>query len=151
MSSGSTSWQTRIGEVLSLHVFTPAHALGIEDGRNTHSDAFDEPPAQSGSARAAVEATYRLLSAFERGLERPDQAEQLIQATLDPMLQASATGVSVNITPGPEWQAERNRRLALEHSITTPIHAQSTPYGGSSEGLRSVEGVLSGEGVGGDG
>ena len=61
-----------------------------------------------------------MLSAFERGLEHPDQAEQLMEATLDPMLQASPAGVSVNVTPGPEWEAERNRRLALEHGITAP-------------------------------
>ncbi|WP_112245642.1 hypothetical protein [Kribbella monticola] len=106
--------------VQSLHVFTPAHAVGIDDGRNTHSDAFDEPPVQSGSTRAAVEATYRLLSAFERGLDRPDQAEQLMHATLDPMLQPAPTGVTVNVTPGPEWAAERDRRLGLEHGTAAP-------------------------------
>ncbi len=112
--------------VQSLHVFTPAHAIGIEDGRNTHSDAFDEPPAESGSTRAAVEATYRLLSAYERSLSRPDQAEHLLQTTLDPMLQPSPAGVTVNLHPTPTWETERNRRLALEHGITPVPAAELT-------------------------
>ena len=40
--------------VQSLHVFTPVHAVGIDDGKNTHSDEFDTPPATSGSTRACI-------------------------------------------------------------------------------------------------
>ncbi|TDW75288.1 hypothetical protein [Kribbella pratensis] len=104
--------------VVSLHVFTPAHAVGVDDGRNTHSDEFDTPPATSGSTRAAVEATYRMLRSYE--LNRGSSLENALQADLGPMLQPSPAGVTVSLHPSREWTLERNRRLALEHGVITP-------------------------------
>ncbi|GAA1598214.1 hypothetical protein GCM10009789_60240 [Kribbella sancticallisti] len=103
--------------VLSLHVFTPAHVLGIDDGRNTHWDEFDRPPVESGTTRAAVEATYRMLKAHEtRFGQDPEQAGRTLRAALEPMLRATAAGVTVHVTPSREWAAERDRRLTLERA-----------------------------------
>jgi hypothetical protein len=104
--------------VVSLHVFTPAHAVGVDDGRNTHSDEFDTPPASSGSTRAAVEATYRMLRSYE--LNRGSSLENALQADLGPMLRPSPAGVTVSLHPSREWTLERNRRLALEHGVIRP-------------------------------
>jgi hypothetical protein len=104
--------------VVALHVFTPAHAVGVDDGRNTHSDEFDTPPATSGSTRAAVEATYRMLRSYE--LNRGSSPANGLQADLGPLLRPSAAGVTVSLHPSREWTLERNRRLALEHGVITP-------------------------------
>ncbi|WP_350277512.1 hypothetical protein [Kribbella sp. HUAS MG21] len=102
--------------VQALQVFTPFHALGIEDGRNTHADEFDKPPLHSGSTRAATEATYQLLRAHELGRDKPlEQALEAHREALGPLLRVSASGVTVNLHPTREWSAERDRRLALEH------------------------------------
>ncbi|MGZ0147287.1 hypothetical protein ACXJJ3_09460 [Kribbella sp. WER1] len=107
--------------VQSLHVFTPSHAVGIDDGKNTHSDEFDRPPVDSGSTRAAVEATYRMLASYESHRdEAPDVADRARRADLGPMLRPAAAGVAVNLHPTREWTAERNRRLALEHGVLRP-------------------------------
>ena len=104
--------------VQSLHVFTPAHAIGADDGRNTHSDEFDQPPVDSGSTRAAIEATYRMLRSYELNRDAPpDVADRARRADLGPMLRPSAAGVGVNLVPDRAWTAERNRRLALEHGV----------------------------------
>ncbi|WP_433167471.1 hypothetical protein [Kribbella sp. CA-247076] len=140
--SGAHAWREEsvydgdpTAAVQSLHVFTPAHAVGIDDGRNTHFDQFDEPPATSGSTRAAVEATYRMLLAHELNREKsPQEAARALRADLEPMLRPSATGVTVNLNPGREWTAERNRRLALEHGVLRP-----GPSGGE---LSRLSGVL---------
>ncbi|MFC0625739.1 hypothetical protein [Kribbella deserti] len=103
--------------VQSFHVFTPAHAVGIDDGKNTHADEFDKPPIESGSARAATEATFRLLQAHEQGYRTsPDQARAELWKALGPMVTPSASGVTVNTAPTAEWAAERDRRVALEHN-----------------------------------
>jgi hypothetical protein len=121
--------------VQSLHVFTPAHAVGIDDGRNTHSDEFDRPPVNSGSTRAAIEATYRMLRTHELNREKsPEEAVRALRADLGPMLRPSKSGVTVNLHPTPEWTAERNRRLALEHGVLRP--------GPSNEELTRLSGVL---------
>lgn len=107
--------------VQSLHVFTPAHAVGAEDGRNTHADEFDQPPVDSGSTRAAVEATYWMLRSYELNRNRPsDLADRARRADLGPMLRPSASGVTVSLHPDRAWTAERNRRLALEHGVLQP-------------------------------
>ncbi|ONI76675.1 hypothetical protein BWI15_05100 [Kribbella sp. ALI-6-A] len=121
--------------VRALHVFTPAHLVGIDDGRNTHAGAFDQPPARSGTVRAAVEATYRILTAHELGLRDPGRAELVLRETLEPLVRASDAGVVVGLLPDTEWRAERDRRLELDKSA----------------GQRPVEGgigVLSDGGVG---
>ncbi|TWD82927.1 hypothetical protein FB561_4077 [Kribbella amoyensis] len=125
--SGAHAWRAEavyLGDptapVESLHIFTPSHMVGFEDGLNTHSDEFDEPPAASGSTQAAVEATYRMLRAYELGRQDPGQAELLIAQTLEPMTRASPNGVTVNLHPSREWEQERNRRLALEHGVLQP-------------------------------
>jgi hypothetical protein len=103
--------------VQSLQVFTPLHVVGIEDGKNTHADEFDQPPTSSGSARAAVEATYRLLCAYELNREEPlGQAVTAHREALGPILRPSSAAVTVNLRPTPEWAAERDRRLALERA-----------------------------------
>jgi hypothetical protein len=91
--------------IQSLQVFTPAHVVGIKDGKNTHHDEFDQPPAASGSARAAIEATYQLLRCHELDLDRE---------ALRDLFRPSAAGVIVNLRPDQAWSAERDRRLALE-------------------------------------
>ncbi|GAA1578601.1 MULTISPECIES: hypothetical protein [Kribbella] len=107
--------------VRSLHVFTPVHAVGVDDGRNTHSDEFDRPPVNSGSTRAAVEATYRMLRGYELNRSSPpDVADRARRADLGPTLRPSAAGVTVSLHPDREWTAERNRRLALEHGVLRP-------------------------------
>ncbi|HWD80666.1 MAG TPA: hypothetical protein VG497_17345 [Kribbella sp.] len=107
--------------VQSLHVFTPAHAVGVEDGKNTHADEFDEPPVNSGSTRAAIEATFRMLHSYELNRNAPpDVADRDRRADLGPMLRPSASGVTVSLHPDRAWAAERNRRLALEHGVLRP-------------------------------
>jgi hypothetical protein len=91
--------------IQSLQVFTPAHVVGINDGKNTHHDEFNQPPAASGSTRAAIEATYRLLRCHELNLDTE---------ALRGLFRPSSAGVIVNLRPGQEWAAERDRRLALE-------------------------------------
>ncbi|WP_432948470.1 hypothetical protein ACQPXM_13815 [Kribbella sp. CA-253562] len=110
--------------VQALHVFTPGHLIGIDDGRNTHAGAFDQPPAGSGTVRAAVEATYRILAAHELGLRDPDLAELVLRETLEPLVRASGAGVVVSLVADARWRAERDRRLEL----------------GKSAGQRPVEG-----------
>lgn len=101
--------------VQSLHVFTPAHAVGINDGRNTHADVFDQPPAESGSTRAAIEATYQMLRSYELNRDKPlEEAQRAHRADLGPLLRPTPSGVKVNVHPNREWQAERDRRVALE-------------------------------------
>ncbi|HET6739875.1 MAG TPA: hypothetical protein VFH76_13100 [Kribbella sp.] len=121
--------------VQSLHVFTPAHAVGVDDGRNTHSDEFDKPPATSGSTRAAIEATYRLLRSSElsRGLA-PEAADRARRNELAPLLRPSPSGVTVNLHPTQEWTLERNRRLALEHGVLRP--------GREADEIKRLAGVL---------
>jgi hypothetical protein len=102
--------------VRALHVFTPAHLLGLDDGRNTHAGAFDQPLAGSGTVRAAIEATYRILAAYERGLRDPDRAELVQREALEPLVRASDEGVVVSLAAGTEWRAERDRRLELDKS-----------------------------------
>ncbi|TCC32522.1 hypothetical protein [Kribbella sindirgiensis] len=107
--------------VVSLHVFTPMHAMGIDDGKNTHADEFDTPPATSGSVRAATEATYRMLRSYELNRDlAPDAADRARRNDLAPMLRPSPSGVTVNWYPSREWTLERNRRLALEHGVLQP-------------------------------
>ncbi|MFD3399706.1 hypothetical protein ACFWUU_03465 [Kribbella sp. NPDC058693] len=105
--------------VESLHVFTPVHSVGIDDGKNTHSDEFDRPPASSGSTRAAVEATYRMLRSYERNRNKsPDVADRYRRQDLGEMLRPSPGGVTVNLHPSREWAAERDRRMGLERAQT---------------------------------
>jgi hypothetical protein len=107
--------------VQSLHVFTPVHAVGIDDGKNTHSDEFDTPPATSGSTRAAIEATYRMLRGYELNRDlAPEAADGVRRNDLAPMLRPSPSGVTVNLHPGREWTLERNHRLALEQGVLQP-------------------------------
>ncbi|MFF0270358.1 hypothetical protein [Kribbella sp. NPDC004536] len=121
--------------VQSLHVFTPVHAVGAEDGRNTHADEFDEPPVNSGSTRAAIEATYWMLRSYELNRNRPsDLADRARRADLGPMLRPASSGVTVNLVPDRAWQAERNRRLALEHGVIQP--------GPEADELARLAGVL---------
>ncbi|GAA1509260.1 hypothetical protein GCM10009741_02590 [Kribbella lupini] len=110
--------------VRALHVFTPSHLLGRDDGRNTHFGAFDQPPAGSGTARAAVEATYRILRAHELGRRDPERAELLVGDLVEPLLRAHADGVQVCLVPDEPWRAERDRRLERDK---TP---GQTPDGG---------------------
>jgi hypothetical protein len=100
--------------VRALHVFTPAHLVGIQDGRNTHFGAFDEPPAGSGTARAAVAATYRILRAYELGRRDPARAEILVGELVEPLLRAHVDGVRVCLLADEQWRAERDRRLELD-------------------------------------
>lgn len=103
-------------EIESFNVFTPLHVIGLDKERNTHHDAFDKPDAFSGSARAATEATYRVLMAHEAGIEQPERAAGLMEATLGPMTRGAAN-VGVNLSSSdPAWQAERGTRLAMEQS-----------------------------------
>jgi hypothetical protein len=102
--------------VRCLHVFTPAHLAGIDDRRNTHAGAFDQPPARSGTVRATIEATYRILVAHELGLRDPDQADLLLRETLEPLVRPSGEGVVVSLVPDTAWRAERDRRLELDKS-----------------------------------
>lgn len=108
--------------VQSLHVFTPGHAIGLDDGRNTHVDEFDKPLAESGSARAATEATYRLLAVYEESYRSgPEQAEREFRRVLGPMIEPSPAGVVVNLDPEDRhWQAERDRRLEQELAPAGP-------------------------------
>lgn len=141
--------------IQSLHVFTPLHAVGIDDGKNTHSDEFDKPPVNSGSARAATEATYRLLRVHEEGHRTsPGQAQAELWKTLGPMVAPSASGVTVNTSPNAEWAAERDRRVALEHAppklqptaeSPTPVQAAEQAGGKtlSADELRVLGDVLS--------
>lgn len=110
--------------VRALHVFTPSHLLGRDDGRNTHADAFDHPPAGSGTTRAAVGATYRILRAYELGRRDPAGAETLLADLVEPLLRACADGVQVCLRADEQWRAERDRRLELDK---TP---GQTPEGG---------------------
>ncbi|MEV8372722.1 hypothetical protein AB0P21_08285 [Kribbella sp. NPDC056861] len=121
--SGAHAWRDKAvyegkvdAAIESLHVFTPSHVVGLDDGRNTHADEFDQPGARSGTTRAAVEATAAMLIAHERALEQPAQAEALMRAALDPMLRASPNGVTVNLRPDAAWQAERDLRVSLEQA-----------------------------------
>lgn len=107
--------------VRSLHVFTPWYLVGVADARNTHSDEFDFPPVRSGSSRAAVEATRRMLEAHEQGVR--GAPEQALQAALAPLMRPTATGVTVSLGRTSHWQAERDRRAALEHG---PAEARRT-------------------------
>ncbi|WP_371400975.1 hypothetical protein OHA10_23725 [Kribbella sp. NBC_00662] len=105
--------------VQSLHVFTPVHSVGIDDGQNTHSDEFDKPPVTSGSTRAAIEATYRMLRSYERNRNKaPDVADRYRRHDLIEMLRPSPAGVVVNLHPTREWAAERDRRMGLERAQT---------------------------------
>lgn len=98
-----------------FHVFTPAHSIGLKDNRNTHADEFDQPPTRSGSVRAAVEATYRMLTAHEQSQGADvDRAGLTMWRLVGPLMRGSAAGVGVNLAPDHHWQAERDRRLALE-------------------------------------
>ncbi len=97
-----------------LQVFTPSHLLAIDDSRNTHAGDFDRPPAGSGTASAATQATYRLLVAHELGLREPDRAEALVQEIVEPLVRASADGVQVALRADERWRAERDRRLELD-------------------------------------
>jgi len=143
--SGAHAWREDVvytGDLLaplqSFHVFTPGHAIGVEDGRNTHADEFDEPPAESGSTRAAVEATFRVLQTHEQSYgTSPDQAEVAMRQTLGPMVGASPSGVTVNTEPNPQWEAERDRRLGIEQQSAT---AAKEP---EPEELRRLGDVLS--------
>ncbi|ADB31494.1 hypothetical protein Kfla_2420 [Kribbella flavida DSM 17836] len=119
--------------VSKLHVFTPLHAVGIDDGKNTHADEFDKPPAASGSTEAAIEATYRMLSAHERGLRDPDRAEELLRETMEPLLQPSARGVEVSLTPDAAWQAERDYRMGVEQG-TIPLPEPGVQHYGAESG-----------------
>lgn len=103
--------------VEKFNVFTPLHVIGLDDRRNTHDDRFDKPDIWSGSARAATEATYRLLTAHEAGVGRPpEQAARLMATTLDPMTTGAAE-IGVNLdSEDPAWRAERDTRLEREHS-----------------------------------
>jgi hypothetical protein len=121
--SGAHAWREKsvydgdpTARVESLNVFTPGHAIGIDDGKNTHVDEFDKPLAGSGPVRAANEATYRLLAAYEGSFRHPpEQAEREYRRALGPMLQPSPAGVTVNLDPDDRhWQAERDQRLELE-------------------------------------
>lgn len=119
--SGAHAWREKSvyegradAPVESLHVFTPAHVVGIDDGRNTHADEFDQPLAHSGSTRAAIDATAALLISHEKALEAPKQAEALVATALNPMLAASPAGVQVNLKPDGIWKAERDLRVSLE-------------------------------------
>jgi hypothetical protein len=107
--------------VLALNVFTPGHVIGLGDGRNSHADVFDRPPAGSGTTRAAVEATYRMLRAHEAGLTAdPQQAAATLRRTLGPLVRPSPRGVTVNLVPDRQWAVERDRRIALEHATARP-------------------------------
>lgn len=122
--------------VQSLHVFTPVHAAGIDDGKNTHADEFDMPPATSGSTLAAIEATYRMLRSYELNRDlAPESADRARRNDLAPMLRPSPSGVTVNLYPGREWTIERNRRLALEHGViqTSPGADEIARLGGVLE------------------
>jgi hypothetical protein len=110
--------------VRALHVFTPSHLLGWDDGRNTHFGAFDQPPAGSGTARAAAEATYRILRAHELGRRDPGRAETQLRDLVEPLFQPGADGVQVCRVPDRQWRAERDRRLRRDK---TP---GQTPEGG---------------------
>jgi hypothetical protein len=121
--SGAHAWREKSvysgradAPVESLHVFTPAHVVGIDDGRNTHDDEFDQPGARSGTTRAAIEATAGMLIAHEKALEQPKQAEALMSTALNPMLRASPNGVTVNLKPDAAWKAERDLRVSLEQA-----------------------------------
>ena len=126
--SGAHAWREQAvytgdptAPVQSLHVFTPSHVVGIDDGKNTHSDEFDQPPANSGSTRAAIEATYRMLLAYELTRDKPPaEADRVLRADVGVMLRPSAAGVAVNLQPTREWTLERNSRLALEHGVIQP-------------------------------
>ncbi|GAA1691735.1 hypothetical protein GCM10009745_41370 [Kribbella yunnanensis] len=102
--------------VQSLHVFTPGHVIGLDEHRNTHADEFDSPPESSGSTLAAVEATYRMVRAYEQTRELPPQEAELARrAALDELVRP-ADNVVVNLHPTPEWTAERDTRLQLEQA-----------------------------------
>lgn len=111
------------------------HAVGIDDGRNTHSDEFDKPPATSGSTAAAIEATYRLLRSSELNRDlAPAAADRARRNELAPLLSPSPSGVTVNLHPTREWALERNRRLALEHGVLRP--------GREADEIKRLAGVL---------
>ncbi|MET7281569.1 hypothetical protein ABZS29_25260 [Kribbella sp. NPDC005582] len=102
--------------VQSLHVFTPGHVVGLDKHRNTHADEFDSPPAKSGSTLAAIEATYRMLRAYEVNRDKPPQEAELAhRAALDELVRPGDK-VEVNLHPTKEWEAERDQRLALEQA-----------------------------------
>jgi hypothetical protein len=127
--------------VRSLHVFTPGYLVGIDDPRNTHSDEFDKPPVRSGSVRAAAAATFRMLMAHEQGLR--GESEQVLEAALEPLLRSAAAGVTVSLSRTPEWQAERDRRAALEPS---PAGARRTAESGGQGARRGLSGGAVGAG-----
>ncbi|MEV6270761.1 hypothetical protein AB0L64_26605 [Kribbella sp. NPDC051936] len=155
--------------VQSLHVFTPMHAVGIADGKNTHADEFDKPPAASGSTRAAIEATYRMLRSYElHRNQEPGAADRARRTDLAPMLRPAASGVTVNLHPTGEWAAERDRRIGLERASAEPGSAPGrseldrlsavlaatadpariTPTTGAPAARPGVSGGISSEGVG---
>jgi hypothetical protein len=169
--SGAHAWREESvyeGEVTapvqSLHVFTPGHAVGIDDGKNTHADEFDRPPTESGSARAAVEATYLMLRCYELNRDNPpEEAAHARRAVMEPMLRPSAQGVTVSLHPDREWAAERDRRLALEQASArrpsqdeltrlTRVLAPDTAHNGLRRAVppqsRSVSRGITGEGLG---
>ncbi|MFF1820235.1 hypothetical protein ACFVWG_23225 [Kribbella sp. NPDC058245] len=102
--------------VQSLHVFTPGHVVGLDKERNTHADEFDSPPARSGSTLAAIEATYRMLQAYEVNRDKPPQEAELARREALGDLVRPGENVTVNLHPTPEWTAERGQRLALEQA-----------------------------------
>jgi hypothetical protein len=102
--------------ITTLHVFDPGHAIGVNKNRNTHSDEFDKPPAESGTVRAAVEANYRMLRAYHLNRDKsPEQFRAGIRTAMDPLLTPSTAGVQVSLSPTLEWTTERDRRITLEH------------------------------------
>ncbi|WBQ03122.1 hypothetical protein [Kribbella sp. CA-293567] len=126
--SGAHAWRDKSvyegradAAVESLHVFTPAHVVGIDDGRNTHADEFDQPPTRSGTTQAAIEATSVMLIAHEKALRSPAEAEALVAKALEPMLRPSPNGVTVNLKPDAAWQAERDLRVSLEQASAGPV------------------------------
>jgi hypothetical protein len=122
--SGAHAWRdTSVYEgnaeatIQSLQVFTPGHLIGIDRRRNTHYDPFDKPPAESGSARAAVEATYRMLAAHEDGHSTAEAvAAATMRQVIEAMVRPDPAGVTVNLaSDAADWRAERDRRMRLEN------------------------------------
>ncbi|MEV6286593.1 hypothetical protein [Kribbella sp. NPDC051770] len=92
--------------VSALHVFA---LFG-----STHHSEFDKPPAGSGTARAAVEATYRILAAYEEARGDPSRADAVLRAAVEPLFRAATGGVRVCLRADERWRAERDDRLELD-------------------------------------